>query len=125
MIIGCRAHSGFSRRLIKLHRMIILGLIVAVIFTGIGAIPVVSLALILRYWLWRRLSLAAALAVSNALIVTISITLYRVPLFWMAPPFDDMYSVLMFVPGLHIYILGSSLAYKIDHAFHAKLLSVM
>jgi hypothetical protein len=79
-----------------------------------GAIPVIYLGLMLRWYVIRRASLAAALAVSHAIITAIDIALYLTPIFWSnIHGFDDIYWIFMFIPGVHIYQLGRLIAYSI------------
>lgn len=103
----------------------LIGLIASAIFTGIGAIPVIGLGLALRRWILRRASLPVALAVSHALIVIVSIALYRVDIFWAGPPVDDVYVPFAFVPGFPVHLLGYMLGGWVDHAFRSDLLTMM
>jgi hypothetical protein len=100
--------------------MAIFEFIVFAALAVIGAIPVIFFGQVLRRWVLRRVSLAASLAVSHAVIVAVSIAFYPIPIFWgKSPEFDDVYWIFLFVPGMHIYQLGRYIAYAIAHSLEA------
>jgi hypothetical protein len=75
---------------------------------------VIGCGFLLRKVFSRRLTLAAALAISCAVIVTISTALYPTPIFWAnVPEFDDVYSIFILVPGVHIYQLGRLIGFAV------------
>lgn len=92
--------------------LLLLGLVMFVVCAVIGAIAVVYFAHLLRKFLFHRMSFAVSLAVSNAVIVTVSIALY--PIFVGGIPFDDLDLSYYFVPGIHIYLLGAYLAQAVE-----------
>jgi len=75
---------------------------------------VIGCGFLLRRILSRRLSLATALAISCAAIVTVSTALYPTPIFWAnAHGFDDVYWIFILVPGVHIYQLGRLIGFAV------------
>jgi hypothetical protein len=97
-----------------IERMVILMFIVFAAIAAIGAIPVIGCGFLLRKVFSRRLTLAAALAISCAVIVTISTALYPTPIFWAnVPEFDDVYSIFILVPGVLIYQLGRLIGFAV------------
>lgn len=105
--------------------MLIIGCTGAVLFAGIGALPIIYLAVLLRRRILPKSSLPVALAASHAIIVIVSIALYWVPIFWERPPFDDMYVPFILVPGAHIYFFGHWLGFHLTDASRPQLLSMM
>ena len=94
--------------------MAILMIIFSAVLTLVGAMPVIFMGLMLRWFVIRRASFAEALAISYAIIIVIAIALYPTPIFWSnIHGFDDIYWVFMFIPGVHIYHLGRLIAYSL------------
>src|ERR1039457_636181 len=94
--------------------MTILMFIVFAAIAIIGAIPVIGCGVLLREVFSHRLSLASALAISCAVIVTISTALYPIPIFWAnVHGFDDVYWIFIWVPGVHIYQLGRLIGFAV------------
>ncbi|MEI8289603.1 MAG: hypothetical protein WCH99_09020 [Verrucomicrobiota bacterium] len=105
--------------------IIVTSILASILFAGIGGVFVVGFGLMLRRWILRRASLPVLLAVSHAVIVVTSITLYPTYIFCVAPPFDDMYWAFMLVPGIHIYWLGYWLGGCVDHYLHSSLIVLL
>jgi hypothetical protein len=101
-----------------------LATILCAVLAGIGATLVICFGLLLRRWVLHRVSLAAALAISHAVIVATFMALYRVPFFWPGPD-GDVYIPFMLVPGIHIYFPACWLGRHVDLAFRSGLLERM
>jgi hypothetical protein len=91
--------------------MWILGLLLVMFVASqvIGVIAVVYSGYLLRKFLFRRMSLAVSLAISNAIIIIVSMALYPTSIFVSDIPDDDIYLPYYFVPGFLICVLGAGI----------------
>ena len=62
---------------------------------------------------FRRLTLPVKLVVIHTLIILVAMALYPMNIFIPEPPFDDIYTIYIFVPGIHIYMIGLQLSHQL------------
>ena len=62
---------------------------------------------------FRRLTLPVKLVVIHTLIILVAMALYPTDIFIPNAPYDDVYSIYVFVPGIHIYMIGVQLSHQL------------
>lgn len=62
---------------------------------------------------FRRLSLPGRLAAIHASIIAAAMALFPAGLFIPAAPYDDVYLIYIFVPGIHIFWIGIYLSHSL------------
>jgi hypothetical protein len=63
--------------------------------------------------LFRRLSLPIKLVVVHTFIILVAMALYPTDIFIPDAPYDDIYTIYVFVPGIHIYMIGVKLSHQL------------
>ena len=65
-------------------------------------------------YLFGALSLPARLASIHTLIILAAMALYPTGIFISEPPYDNVYTIYVLVPGIHIFMLGLQLSHLLS-----------